>query len=96
MKLWKDMTPEEKGALLLAYHEGKVIEFLSRMTGKWGKPAPKPVVKEVVMYGKVGEANNSSNYFWNGCDKQDTDTHKITFNIVEGVPDCNSIRMEKL
>ena len=26
MKLWKDMTPEEKGALLLAYHEGKVIE----------------------------------------------------------------------
>ena len=27
MKLWKDMTPEEKGALLLAYHEGKVIEW---------------------------------------------------------------------
>lgn len=27
MRLWKDMTPEEKGALLLAYHEGKVIEF---------------------------------------------------------------------
>lgn len=25
-KLWRDMTPEEKGALLLAYHEGKVIE----------------------------------------------------------------------
>ncbi len=24
------------------------------------------------------------------------DTHKITFNIVDGVPDCNSIRMEKL
>ena len=27
MKLWKDMTSEEKGALLLAYHEGKVIEW---------------------------------------------------------------------
>jgi hypothetical protein len=25
-KLWKDMTREEKGALLLAEHEGKVIE----------------------------------------------------------------------
>ena len=24
--LWRDMTPEEKGALLLAQHEGKVIE----------------------------------------------------------------------
>lgn len=23
---WKDMTPEQKGALLLAHHEGKVIE----------------------------------------------------------------------
>lgn len=28
-KLWRDMTPEEKGALLLARHEGKVIEYWS-------------------------------------------------------------------
>jgi hypothetical protein len=26
-KLWRDMTPEEKVALLLAHHEGKVIEI---------------------------------------------------------------------
>ena len=26
-KLWGDMTPAEKGALLLAHHEGKVIEW---------------------------------------------------------------------
>jgi len=26
-KLWRDMTPEEKGALMLAAHEGKVIEW---------------------------------------------------------------------
>ena len=25
-KLWRDMTNAEKGALLLAYHEGKVLE----------------------------------------------------------------------
>jgi hypothetical protein len=25
-KIWRDMTPEEKGALLLGWHEGKVIE----------------------------------------------------------------------
>jgi len=25
-KIWRDMTPEEKGALLLAHHEGKDIE----------------------------------------------------------------------
>ena len=26
-KLWRDMTPEEKGALLLAHHEGKNIQW---------------------------------------------------------------------
>jgi hypothetical protein len=26
-KLWGDMTPEEKGALLLAHHDGEVIEY---------------------------------------------------------------------
>jgi hypothetical protein len=38
-KLWKDMTPEEKGALLLADHEGKVIEWNSThaFTGEWGE-----------------------------------------------------------
>ena len=25
-KLWRDMTPEEKGALLLAHHEGQSIQ----------------------------------------------------------------------
>ena len=32
-KLWCDMTPEEKGALLLAAHEGKVIEVWD--SGQW-------------------------------------------------------------
>ena len=34
-KLWRDMTPEEKGALLLAEHEGKVIEVLSYNFAEW-------------------------------------------------------------
>lgn len=33
-KLWREMTPEEKGALLLAAHEGKVIEYQDKR-GKW-------------------------------------------------------------
>ena len=33
-KLWRDMTPEEKGALLLAHHEGRVIEVW-RYDDKW-------------------------------------------------------------
>lgn len=35
MKFWKDMTNEEKGALLLAYHEGAVIEYYGRGSGTW-------------------------------------------------------------
>lgn len=34
-KLWRDMTPEEKGALLLAAHEGKVIEYRSTGMSSW-------------------------------------------------------------
>lgn len=34
-KLWRDMTPEEKGALLLAAHEGTVIEVWSPIAGQW-------------------------------------------------------------
>ena len=34
-KLWRDMTPEEKGALLLTYHEGKVIEWHHKEKDGW-------------------------------------------------------------
>jgi hypothetical protein len=42
-KTWRDMTPEERGALLLAHHEGKVIEtwfrgaWINKGHGGWGK-----------------------------------------------------------
>lgn len=32
-KLWRDMTPEEKGALLLAKHEGKRIQCFTKANG---------------------------------------------------------------
>ena len=35
-KLWRDMAPEEKGALLLAEHEGEFIEaFGVEMPDEW-------------------------------------------------------------
>jgi hypothetical protein len=47
-KLWRDMTPEEKGALLLAHHEGKVIEaylFNEWHEADWStRPYPMPSV----------------------------------------------------
>lgn len=34
-KLWRDMTPEEKGALLLAHHEGKRIQIYRALDKMW-------------------------------------------------------------
>jgi hypothetical protein len=34
-KLWRDMTPEEKSAMLLARQEGKVIEWCAHPDTDW-------------------------------------------------------------
>lgn len=101
-KLWRDMTPEEKGALLLAHHEGKVIE---QWDGFWGVSAPvewlsfcayrikpEPKVETVVM----GILNNANG--WQGYAKltKVEPTHRITFNTIDGKPDCASVKMEPL
>jgi hypothetical protein len=105
MKPWKYLTDTEKGALLLAYHEGKVIQFYSRAYCQWldctstGSPAwagddtyrvkPEPVVVELTgacySYGWVIDSHKDK---W--C------SHKVTFNLVDGEPDCSSVKMEKL
>lgn len=110
MKLWKDMTPEEKGALLLASHEGETLQYWKRGTGGWEdclsvvihnnefyRVKPKPVVKEVVFYGMASKHQEEGlNPFPIGFTRVSTDTHKITFNLVDGDPDCNSIKMVAL
>lgn len=115
MKLWKDMTPEEKGALLLAYHEGKVIEWCYgfcepspfRVNGSSDKGGMEPcwdpkcyyrvkpelVVTEVVINGGATAGVWGFDSILSPCVE---DTHKITFNLVDGEPDCNSIKMMKL
>jgi hypothetical protein len=40
-RTWSEMTPKEKGALLLAHHEGKVIEYKSvQYEGDWHESNP--------------------------------------------------------
>ena len=106
MKPWKYLTDTEKGALLLAHHERKVIQFFSQTYSQWldctsaGSPAwagddtyrVKPVVKEVVMFTKIP----SSCWGWTADGYGVGRTHKITFNTIGGEPDCSSIIMEKL
>jgi hypothetical protein len=98
------MYPQEIRDALYAYDKsgGKVQAW-----GGWGwafceKPAfslantyravKKPEVVEAVIFGHVV----SGKYFTGSSIEHSFDTHKITFNLVDGVPDCNSIKMVAL
>ena len=100
-KLWRDMTPEEKGALLLANHEGRTIErWVDESLGwkivppQWRREhayrvRPEPKRETVALY--FGELKQGAL-----LRKVRTDTHRITFDLIDGQPDFSSIRMEKL
>lgn len=102
-KKWGEMTPEEKGALLLAHHEGKEIQFLSSYRGweeaepRWSawlpyrvKPEPKRETVTLLTAHYFGWVAEPPQY------RGDSDTHRITFDLIDGEPDCTSIRMEKI
>ena len=103
-KRWGDMTSEEKGALLLAHHEGKVIEVRAencdiwyiRENPNWSENGifrirHEPVVETVVMHGEQSYCG-----FWGFDTGSNTAEYRITFDTIDGEPDCASIRMEKL
>ena len=102
-KLWCDMTPEEKGALLLAHHEGKVIECSMCRTSDWfvmGEPSwtssnayrirPEPKRETVT---KLMHCKDGYPFIADGMSNP---THRITFDLIDGRPDTGSIRMEEL
>lgn len=114
-KVWEDMTPEEKGALLLAWYEGKEIEWFNprpeRTFNDW-KPynsnpvhiynefayrvKPEPKVERVRLHFCFHFCVDYNTNVFAGPQQRYTDTHRITFNLVDGEPDCNSIQMEVL
>ena len=92
-KLWRDMTPEEKDALLLAHHEGKVIEW--RVYGKW-KHCPDAVGKHGrYAYRVRPEPTRETFTLWIYPDGERG--LKIgTIDLIDGQPDLASIRMEQV
>ena len=96
-KIWLDMTPEEKGALLLAHHKGEVIESFANDQWGWCSPtwsdhccyrvrSPK-----VTLYGGEGYSG-----FWGFDSGSEPGEYRITFDLVDGEPDCASIKMERI
>jgi hypothetical protein len=95
-KLWKDMTPEEKGALLLAHHEGKVIEwsyFLPWETDnstahggvpRWGGDCAYRVRPEPVVETVTLYGGYAGGAWGFESFKMATDTHKLTLTIIDG------------
>jgi hypothetical protein len=96
------MTHEEKGALLLAKFEGKVIQ--RSYGGAWEtvdapffhglayRIKPEPERETVTM-----NAFNGREYHWSASFQSTSfDTHRITFDTIDGEPDCSTIRMERL
>lgn len=110
-KIWKDMTPEEKGALLLAQHEGKEIEFWNGVSWRLvfcGIPnwldshsyriRHEPKVETVAQYWKAGKSDNFVPMHMRGspAPEECEPTHRITFDLIDGKPDCDSVKMEEL
>lgn len=103
-KTWGEMTDAEKGAIALAKCEGKPIEILMTIGKYWReiepqenthfysgsayriKPEPK---RESVEFGYSSEFGLE--------DMVDgTSTHRITFDTIDGKPDCDSVKMEAM
>jgi hypothetical protein len=105
-KMWRDMTREEKGALLLAYHEGKDIEaFGVSYPDVWYETdpcwddecpyriKPEPKRERVVLVGRM-DTPDSWAFFISEVDP--FDSHRITFDTIDGKPDPSSIKIEEV
>ena len=102
LKLWSDLTPAEKGALLLAHHEGKTVQGARvDIPDDWRvtaigldnhayriKPS-EPKVETVTWY-------SSAKMKGAGEVKGPKTTNRITFQTIDGKPDCASVKMEEV
>jgi len=100
---WGEMTDAEKGALLLARHEGGVVESSRNGTG-WALDSrvgycgdvyyrikPEPLVETVTLYGSYNGGQWVFSPFNDGI-------HSVvqTFTTTNGEPDLDSIKMERI
>lgn len=92
-KIWRNMTPEEKGALLLARHEGKAIEVWDCNSEGWVEVIPTFTHFDTYRI-KPEPVVEQRNLYVYGVDWSLTQVG--TINLVDGQPDPTTIRMEEV
>lgn len=110
-KLWRDMTPKEKGALFLAAHEGKVIEASSdaklwlSSEPQWRehyyyRVRPEPVRETITARVCIMKDGTSLHMEPGGHVGKYSDIAdhyaQLTFNVVDGKPDYANARVEPI
>jgi hypothetical protein len=97
-KTWAELTPEEKGALLLAHHEGKVIEEFDG--GHWCNAVSFWTGKVAYRIRPEAELKMVRLFWADGCDArtdlQNYHTHVISFHTINDEPDPASIRIGRM
>lgn len=101
-KMWKEMTAAEKGALLLAEYEGKEIEMFDFVEHEW-QYDPQPFWYDISAYRikpepvvevhRIPIARDGWAY---DADCPDDPAYTITFNMIDGKADRESVIMEAI
>ena len=88
---WNECGRAAKGAVLLAEHEGKEVEFWCASDGEWVKDddfSPSRAVFNALPYRvKPESVRETMTGYYDAA-------HRITFDLIDGEPDCSSIKME--
>ena len=99
----RDMTDAEIGALVRAKNEGQVIEcFYDGECSAWVSCDPEWCPDDIYRTRPPEPKRETVKCHWGswgftlGHSSSDRDTHVITFDTIDGQPDCASIRMEPL
>lgn len=89
-KLWCEMTDDEKAPILLAWAEGRRIEWMDD-DGSWSEIYLDPTEWDADVYRIAPEEVRETVSF-----TYPLDTHSITFDTINGEPVLDSVRMVKL
>jgi len=105
LRTWAELTPAEKGALLLAHHQGEVIEWSYKLPWKTQNDTNTGIIvwsNECYYRIKARAKIEAVTWYFSdkmkgaGLTKGPRTTHRITFQTIDGKPDCASVKMEEV